>query len=204
NRVPAWSTRTPKSGVRQGFYLHRADRCDSSTSPEVATDRLPVCGPEGHSVTMRDQLEPGLLIHDASQISADWLASVLGERAVTLHEVARIGTGQMSLTYRATYATGADPAASVVVKLAAEDEASRATGVNFGIYRREILFYQRLSAGLTGPPKCLFAEYDDGWFTLVLDDAPEAVQGDQIAGCDATTARLVIDTLAAMHAPAVN
>jgi Phosphotransferase enzyme family len=155
-------------------------------------------------MTQREQLETGLLIRDASGISADWLGHLLGEPTVTLHEVQRIGTGQMSLTYRVTYATARDPAASVVVKLAAEDEASRATGVNFGIYRREILFYQRLSAGLTGPPRCLFAEYDDGWFTLVLNDAPGAVQGDQVAGCDAATARRVIDTLAALHAPTIN
>ena len=57
-----------------------------------------------------------------------------------------------------------------------------------GAYYREIAFYRDLAARIGGPlARCHLAEYDDGegWFTLVLEDVASAVQGDQIAGCDA-------------------
>jgi thiamine kinase-like enzyme len=41
---------------------------------------------------------------------------------------------------------------------------------------------------------------EEGWFTLVLDDAAPAAQGDQIIGCDPSEARLAITELAKIHA----
>ena len=45
-------------------------------------------------------------------------------------------------------------------------------------------------------------EPEGGWFTLVLEDAAPAVQGDQIAGCTVDEARLAVHELARLHAPA--
>jgi hypothetical protein len=44
-------------------------------------------------------------------------------------------------------------------------------------------------------------EPEGGWFTLVLEDAAPAVQGDQIAGCTVKEARLAVRELAKLHAP---
>src|SRR6202007_2727566 len=100
------------------------------------------------------------------------------------------------------YVDGDGSDGTVVVKLAADNDSSRNTGVGMGAYLREVAFYQHLGGRLQGPPRCHLAEYDaaEGWFTLVLDDIAGAQQGDQVAGCDVHTARLVMGTLAAVHA----
>jgi Phosphotransferase enzyme family len=149
---------------------------------------------------------PPLLIRDADAITGPWLSAVLGRKGLSIVGMRRIGTGQMSQTYRVTY-THAETTGTVVVKLASHDPTSRATGVGLGAYFREVAFYQRLSGRIHGPiPQCYLAEYDpsEGWFTLVLGDAIGAQQGDQVAGCDANTAEIVMRALARLHAPVFN
>ncbi len=113
----------------------------------------------------------------------------------------------MSESHRVTieYAAGADAGpASVVVKIAASDPTSRATGVGLGIYEREVRFYRELAPRVGGPlAECHLAMIDaeEGWFTLVLEDVAPAEQGDQIAGCDVEHARLALHELAKIHAP---
>jgi thiamine kinase-like enzyme len=91
-----------------------------------------------------------------------------------------------------------------VVKVAASDQTSRSTGVGLGIYEREIRFYREVAPRVRGPvAACHLAVHDprEGWFTLVLEDAAPAVQGDQIAGCTVEEARLAVRELARLHAP---
>jgi hypothetical protein len=147
------------------------------------------------------------VVRTADELTPDWLADVLGSGAIASLAIAPIGTGQMSLSYRVepTYADGAAGGpASVVVKLAAEDPTSRATGIGLGAYAREISFYRELAPRIGGPlPVCHLAVIDaeEGWFTLVLEEVVDAVQGDQIAGCDVAQARLAVEALAALQAP---
>src|SRR5207247_1558631 len=101
------------------------------------------------------------------------------------------------------YADGDGPA-SVVAKLAAADDTSRATGVQLGAYEREIRFYRELAPRIGGPlAGCLLSMYDpaEGWFTLVLEDVSPALQGDQIAGCSVDGASRALRGLAELHAP---
>jgi hypothetical protein len=124
-----------------------------------------------------------------------------------LLDTERIGTGQMSQSYRVTFAAKdalANGTESVVVKLASDDPTSRATGVGMGAYFREVAFYGNLAARIGGPvPRCHLAVYDsaEGWFTLVLEDIVGATQGDQIAGCAVAEARVALRELARLHAP---
>ena len=95
---------------------------------------------------------------------------------------------------------------SVVVKLAATDQNSRDVGVNLGVYLREITFYRELRDRIDRDgtlAKCHLAEHDpeEGWFTLVLEDIEDGVQGDQIAGCGPDEARIAMVALARIHAP---
>lgn len=146
---------------------------------------------------------PDALIRTPDQITAEWLGSVLGRSGLELHSTERIGTGQMSQNFRATFTAGG-ARESVVVKLASDDATSRGTGVGMGAYFREIAFYENLAGRLgDSVPGCHLAVYDpgEGWFTLVLDDVTGAVQGDQIAGCSVDQARLALDALARIHAP---
>jgi hypothetical protein len=147
------------------------------------------------------------LVRTDEDISPRWLAEVLGTGPIGSMGLAPIGTGQMSLTYRATLEYQ-DPEragpASVVIKLAADDETSRSTGVALGIYEAEIRFYQEIAPRVAGPlATCHLARFDEseGWFTLVLEDVAPAVQGDQIAGCTVEQARLGVRELARLHAP---
>lgn len=147
------------------------------------------------------------LLRTEDEISTRWMAEVLGTGTIRSMGVAPIGTGQMSLTYRATLEyqdpdRGGPP--SVIVKLAADDETSRSTGIALGIYQAEIRFYQELAPRIGGPlPACQLARFDEsaGWFTLVLEDAAPALQGDQIAGCTVEQARLAVRELGRLHAP---
>jgi hypothetical protein len=139
------------------------------------------------------------VIRTEDELTADWLATALGRESLQLTGVERIGTGQLSETLRATFDGG-----SVVIKLAAQDPTSRATGVGMGAYLREISFYQKLAARIAGPvPKCHYADYEpsEGWFTLVIEDITDATQGDQIEGCDVHQAALALRALADVHAP---
>jgi Ser/Thr protein kinase RdoA (MazF antagonist) len=139
------------------------------------------------------------VVREIGELTPEWLSEVLG-RDVSSFECERIGTGQMSVNYRVTL----DGGETVVVKLAATDQTSRATGVGLGAYEREVRFYQELAERIGGPVvPCHAALFDpgEGWFTLVIEDVAPARQGDQIAGCSVDQARLAMRELARIHAP---
>jgi Phosphotransferase enzyme family len=145
------------------------------------------------------------LIRTPDEITGAWLSEALGRSGLTLADTERIGTGQMSQNHRVRFsaADGGLPE-SVVVKLASDDANSRATGVGLGAYSREVNFYRNLAERIGGPlAACHLAAYDaaEGWFTLVLEDIADAVQGDQIAGCTVAEARMAMRALAQIQAP---
>ena len=146
------------------------------------------------------------VIKTADGITAEWLGSVLGAQGLELVGVEAIGTGQMSKSYRVSYRRPRGERGSVVVKLAATDQNSRDVGVNLGVYLREITFYRELRDRIDGAGTLAewhLAEQDpeEGWFTLVLEDIEDGVQGDQIAGCGPAEARIAMVALARIHAP---
>ena len=139
------------------------------------------------------------------ELDEAWLGAALGAGRVSSFSSEPIGTGQMSESHRVhlSYADGEGPE-TVVLKLAAADTASRATGVGLGIYAREVRFYDEVAPSIGGPlPGCWLARFDEseGWFTLLLEDAADAEPGDQIAGCGVDRARLAMEALAQLHAP---
>lgn len=119
-------------------------------------------------------------------------------------EVTPIGTGQTGATYRvaATYAGETDLPLSFAVKLSAQDDAVRER-VALG-YRSEVEFYSLIADRMRIPvPHSYYQNIsDDGAdVVLVLADMAPAVQGDQIAGCSPTEARLAVEALAGLHGP---
>ena len=149
------------------------------------------------------------IVAAAADLTPEWLERVLG--CGTIDEIAteRIGTGQMSENHRVRITYGADASGgpeTLVLKVAAPDEMSRQTGVSLGLYEREVRFYREVAPHIGGPlALCHHASYDRdaGRFTLLLDDAGPAVQGDEIAGCDPDRARLAVTELARLHGPAL-
>jgi Phosphotransferase enzyme family len=149
------------------------------------------------------------IVRTLDDLDAAWLSAALGAGTVASFSSEPIGTGQMSESHRLRLRyTEAEPAPgapeTVVLKLAAADTASRATGVGLGIYAREVRFYDELAPRIGGPlPACSLARFDEseGWFTLLLEDAAGAEAGDQIAGCSVARARLAMAALARLHGP---
>src|SRR3954466_6977425 len=100
------------------------------------------------------------LVRAVEDVSAHWLTSVLRDAgaapqdaAVAEFEAEAIGTGQMSQSYRFRLAWAGVKAgpAGVLLRVPAPDETSRSTGINLGIYEREIRFYSEVAPRVGGP-----------------------------------------------------
>jgi len=153
---------------------------------------------------MTDDLNSrALLARTVDDITSAWIGRVLEVGDAQVERVQAIGTGQMSQNYRVEFCVGGEPR-TAVVKLASNNETSRATGVQMRAYWREVEFYRNLAPKVGWPvPRCDLAVHDesDGWFTLVLEDVVGGSQGDQIAGCTVEEARTALASLAAIQAP---
>ncbi|OBH50240.1 phosphotransferase [Mycobacterium sp. E2479] len=147
------------------------------------------------------------VIERPSDLTASWLAAVIGTGPISDFSVERIGTGQMSECYRVrlSYAEGpAEGPESVVLKVAATDPVSRQTGLALGLYEREVRFYGDIAPRLGGPiAPCYHAAVDTstGVFDLLLGDADPAVVGDEIAGATIEQAHLGVVELGRLHGP---
>jgi Phosphotransferase enzyme family len=157
-------------------------------------------------------MAPTLRRH-AADVTIEWLTDVLRasgsiiDASVKSFGTMPVGTGQMADSVRFTLAYDREELGapvSVVVKLAAADDTSRATGVALGSYETEVCFYQHVAPTVDiSLPRCHFADIDmrSGWFTLVLEDLAPAVPGDQLAGCSVDDAALALSQLAKLHTP---
>jgi len=156
---------------------------------------------------------PSEVRRSAKDVDEGWLTAVLRTQGLLPEDATivgfspePVGTGQMSDTVR--FVLQADPPgagpASVVGKFASQDAVSHATGKVMRAYEVEVRFYVEV-APLVGTrlPRVLFAalDPDEAWFTLLLEDQREAIQGDEIDGCDATIAAAAIGQMAALHGP---
>jgi hypothetical protein len=145
-------------------------------------------------------------------LTAEWLTAALtasgslsGARVVAA-DVRPLGTGQMcdSVRIRLTYDEPDAGPASLVAKLPAADEGSRATAIAFRSYEKEVRFYQELAGRLpVRTPRVLHADIDvaTASFVLLLEDLAPAQPGDQLLGCDAEVAAAAVAELVNLHAP---
>ena len=105
----------------------------------------------------------------------------------------------MSDSYRVAIDAAGPAPGSVVLKLAAADETSRATGAALGLYEREVRFYRDIAPLIGGPvPATHAVEFDEAGhaFALLMSDAAPARQGDEIAGATRAEADAAITALA--------
>jgi hypothetical protein len=129
----------------------------------------------------------------------------LRDGEVTAVDLRPIGTGQMSDSFRITlrYAGGEGPA-TMIAKLPAADETSRATAVSLHNYENEVLFYQQLAPNLPiHTPTVYYTDIEPGTphFVLLLEDMAPARAGDQLRGCSPDEARVAVGELVGLHAP---
>lgn len=149
-----------------------------------------------------------LSIADAPEaLTTDWLSAALG-RPVTGVDITPVGTGQMCDSMRLTLAYGPEVAddapPTVIAKLPAADETSRATALQLRNYENEVRFYQQLAPGLPiRTPHIHYADIDvtTASFVLLMEDMAPARQGDQLAGCSVDEARVAVSQLIGLHAP---
>ena len=134
------------------------------------------------------------------------LASHLDGASVEAVAAERVGTGQVSDTYRLrlTYSGGGQHLpATLIAKVPAADQTSRGAARAFRTYEIEASFYAQVAPGLpVALPACFYSAYDpepDEYVVLLADLAP-ARPGDQLTGLTADEAAAAIGELAALHA----
>ena len=144
-------------------------------------------------------------------ITADWLTGVLasfhGVPDASILSVAQqsIGTGQVGENVRFTLTWDIDDDAlphTVVGKFPSPDPTSRAAAEATRTYIREVGFYRDLQSkvAVKTPEVYYVAErLADNDFTLIMQDINPSTVGDQIAGCDVETARIVVAAAADLH-----
>lgn len=153
--------------------------------------------------------------HRPEMIDADWLtarlrdAGALGRARVSAFDSQPIGAGMLgeNVRYALTYAGGTAGPPSVVAKFPSADPTSRQFGIDLGLYRTEVRFYQSLAATVAvRVPDCYFADIAErsGEFVLLMEDLSPARVGNQLAGCSVADARAAIVQAAALAGPRFN
>jgi aminoglycoside phosphotransferase (APT) family kinase protein len=116
-----------------------------------------------------------------------------------------VGTGQVSDSLRLTLTYDGPVAlpATMIAKVPAADEASRAAARAIRTYEVEASFYAGIAARLDASvPTCYFAAYEaeNDDYVVLLEDLAPAQAGDQLAGISPDEAAAAIDEMAALHA----
>ena len=165
---------------------------------------------EGHAESERISQVP----RDLQDVTPAWLAEALRIGGVAddipvtgyTSEAIAEGKGFMNQVFRLTLEYGSYAPAlpcSVIVKLPSADPMLRTIFDRFGQNRREVNFYQALSADETlSLPACYYScvdpETEDS--ALLLEDMIGVRQGDSVAGCSMADARQAIGHLATIQA----
>jgi len=105
---------------------------------------------------------------------------------------------------RLTYAADSEAGpVTVIVKMGTDDPGLNQVFRDFGLYEREVRFYQELRDSTPIPvPGCFFAATDDGTgdHLLILEDLAPAVPGDPLSGSSTVQAQQALDLAASLHA----
>src|SRR3954469_19209711 len=137
-------------------------------------------------------------------VTAEWLTACIqsqgADGTVSTFTAQQLGegVGMMATLNRLTleYFSGSGPA-TLIVKFPGELEANLAVAAQFGLFQREVRFYQR-AAGRTAmhTPKIYAAEIDpNSEFVLLMEDLGRMRTGDQITGCDGEETAAAVDEL---------
>jgi aminoglycoside/choline kinase family phosphotransferase len=148
----------------------------------------------------------------ADALTPEWVTAALTASghldgvSVVAVELTSVGTGQMSESLRMSlrYDGPTEAPSTMVAKIPAADETSRATAKALGNYENEVRFYQELAPGLPMRTPAVFhadIDVDEAAFILLLEDLAPARQGDQLVGCTPEVAEVAVHELVKLHAP---
>lgn len=149
-----------------------------------------------------------------SELSTEWLTERLrstgdiGDDRVTRFSSTPVGEGigmlgilvRVALEYDRENSGGPS---SLVAKFATPVASNRAVAMAYRLYEREVGFYREIAPTIdASAPKCYAAEVDPetGDCVLLLEDLSGMTTGDQVAGCTAESAELIIDAVVPLHA----
>ncbi len=131
-----------------------------------------------------------------------WLSEALGfEVDYVRSEPLAAGVGVLSEVSR-LHLEGDEAPETVIVKLASLDDEQRRYAATFGLYEREVRFYEHLSGDLdVRVPQAFHAELDDDGtrFVLALEEVLGGRSVDQLDGCSVADAEVVIDAISSLH-----
>ncbi|HEX9260064.1 MAG TPA: oxidoreductase family protein [Acidimicrobiales bacterium] len=132
-----------------------------------------------------------------------WLSDALRTdvRSVEIEEIGE-GKGILAVVLR-LHLDADDVPPTLVAKLPSPHAENYNLAVAYGFYRREVEFYRHIAGHLdVATPSCHYADVDDDGtnFVLLIDEVTGFRQPDQIEGVGIDDARVVVDTLAALHA----
>lgn len=137
-------------------------------------------------------------------LTSAWLSQALGfavdDFAV---EYFSEGAGVMAWVMRLRLQTAAGQPDSVIAKFPSPAEANREVAGTYDMYEREVSFYQDIASNIAlQTPHCYYASFEPKTqhFVLLMEDIGHLHIGDQVAGCNGTQARAVLDAIAQMHA----
>lgn len=138
-------------------------------------------------------------------LTSDWLSKALGYQvdAFKVQPFAE-GAGIIGQVVR-IWLQGEQPFKSLVAKFPSPSQANRAVAATYDMYGREVAFYQQIANRVgVRSPTCYFADIDATTqdFVLLIEDLSDFEIGDQVAGCSLDQARMVVSTIARLHASA--
>ncbi|MDE0757993.1 MAG: DUF1679 domain-containing protein [Pseudomonadales bacterium] len=118
----------------------------------------------------------------------------VGEIVGVIGEVVRI---------RLNYSATCQAPSSVVIKFAHRNPENRAIANNTRMYEREVMFFNEIASHIDTPlTRCYFAEMDlsTGGNAVVIEDLIDYRVGDQVTGINLAQVKMVVDTIAPLHA----
>jgi len=92
---------------------------------------------------------------------------------------------------------------SIIAKFPSPDISTRAITDTYGMYAREVMFYQSIADKVElRTPRCLYTALDpeNNNFIMLLEDLGHLAVGDHVSGCTLTEAKYVLSALARLHA----
>src|SRR4029078_674266 len=197
----------PRCPGRHALTRLRSTASLQRRDPHPALPRL-VRRVAGRKVNASENAVGGTGPRHLRDVTVEWLTECIRSQGddgtVSTFTATQLGegVGMMATLNRLTlqYSSGSGPA-TLIVKFPGELEANLAVAAQFGLFQREVLFYQR-AAGRTAmhTPKIYSAEiYPNAGFVLLMEDLGEMRTGDQIVGCDPDETAAAVDELVKLH-----
>ena len=137
-------------------------------------------------------------------LTAEWLSGALGFPVQDFEvEYFAEGVGILSMVTRVRLTTASNNPQSIIAKFPSPISINRLITSTYGMYAREVMFYQSMADKVPiRSPHCFYTIIDPTTddFIMLLEDLDLLRIGDQVAGCTLPEAKLVLSALAEMQA----